>query len=112
MSNARNQSPTDSAKTIIVPNSDLLNLIQAGIVAVLAIGIGLPLGRALVQRVVAPRPPRPLPPAADNERLDRIERAIEAVAVEVERIAESQRFMTRLMAEGEAERPAALPGPR
>lgn len=93
-------------------NSDLLNLIQAGIISVLAIGIGLPFGRALVQRFVAPKPARPLPPPAENERLERIERAIEAMAVEVERIAEGQRFVTRLMADGNSERAPALPAPR
>lgn len=92
-------------------NSDLINLIQAGIISVLAIGIGLPFGRALVQRFVAPKPVRQLAPSADNERLERIERAIEAVAVEVERIAEGQRFVTRLMADGAAERAPALPAP-
>jgi len=95
-----------------VSNSDLLNLIQAGIVSILALGIGLPLGRALVQRFVAPKPARQLPPLADNERLERIERAVEAIAVEVERIAEGQRFVTRLMAENSPERTPALPGPR
>ena len=34
-----------------------------------------------------------------NERLERIEQAIDAVAVEVERIAEGQRFVTKLLAE-------------
>jgi len=95
-----------------VSNSDLLNLIQAGIVSVLAIGIGLPFGRALVRRFIAPRPVQQLPPPADNERLERIERAVEAIAVEVERIAEGQRFVTRLMAENSPERTPALPGPR
>jgi hypothetical protein len=95
-----------------VSNSDLLNLIQAGIISVLAIGIGLPFGRALVRRFVAPKPVQQLPPPADNERLERIERAIEAIAVEVERIAEGQRFVTRIMAESSSERAAALPGPR
>ena len=93
-------------------NSDLLNLIQAAVVSVLALGIGLPLGRALVRRIAEPKAAR-LPAApVDNDRLDRMERAIEAIAVEVERIAESQRFMTRLLAEGETERIPSLPGPR
>lgn len=40
-------------------------------------------------------------------RLDRIEQAIETIAVEVERISEGQRFTTRLLSErGE---PAAVP---
>jgi hypothetical protein len=64
-----------------VSNSDLLNLIQAGVFSILALGIGLPLGRALVHRVAGPRRTPALPSAADGERLDRIERAIEAIAV-------------------------------
>jgi len=38
------------------------------------------------------------------ERLGRMEQAVEATAVEVERIGEGQRFLTRLFTEGEAAR--------
>lgn len=43
----------------------------------------------------------PLPPQIANidERLDRIERAVDAMALEVERISEGQRFVTKLLAE-------------
>jgi hypothetical protein len=34
-----------------------------------------------------------------RERLERMERGIEAIAIEVERISEGQRFVTNLMAE-------------
>jgi hypothetical protein len=34
-----------------------------------------------------------------NERLDRIEQAVDTIAVEIERVSENQRFMTRLMTE-------------
>jgi hypothetical protein len=37
--------------------------------------------------------------AAQDERLVRIEQAVEAIAIEVERISEGQRFTTRLLAE-------------
>ena len=43
-----------------------------------------------------------------DERLSRIENAIEAMSLEVERISEGQRFVTRLLAEREESR-AALP---
>jgi hypothetical protein len=36
---------------------------------------------------------------ASNERLDRIEQAVDSIAIEVERVSENQRFMTRLMTE-------------
>ena len=35
----------------------------------------------------------------DEDRLARIEQAVDAIAIEVERIAESQRFLTRLQTE-------------
>ena len=38
-------------------------------------------------------------PAATDERLARIEQAIDAMAVEVERISEGQRFVTKLLAD-------------
>lgn len=36
-----------------------------------------------------------------DERLARIETAVEAMAIEIERISEGQRFVTRLLAERE-----------
>ena len=39
------------------------------------------------------------PPAAWEQRLERIEAAVETTAVEVERIAEANRFMSKLLAE-------------
>jgi hypothetical protein len=47
-------------------------------------------------------------PRAGNERLARIEQAIDAMAIEVERISEGQRFVTKLLAE-RAPDPARLP---
>jgi hypothetical protein len=38
-------------------------------------------------------------PAINNERVDRMEAAIDSIAVEIERVSENQRFMTRLMTE-------------
>jgi hypothetical protein len=51
-------------------------------------------------------------PIADpglDDRLYRIEQAVDAIAVEVERISESQRFTSRLIAE-RLPSPAAVPG--
>lgn len=44
-------------------------------------------------------PARPALPADDSERLKRLENGIDAMAVEIERISEGQRFVTRLMSE-------------
>ncbi len=54
--------------------------------------------------------PRPLPsPRNQDARLERIEAAVEAIAIEVERIGEAQRYATRVLAE-RAE--AAAPSPQ
>lgn len=46
--------------------------------------------------------------SATDHRLERIEQAIDAMAVEVERVAEGQRFVTKLLSERAAER-ASIP---
>lgn len=46
-----------------------------------------------------------------NVRLERMEQAIDAIAVEVERIAENQRFTTRLLTERGDSRQAELLSP-
>ena len=46
------------------------------------------------------------------ERMERMERAIDSVAIEVERISENQRFLTKLLSErGERANAGALPPP-
>jgi hypothetical protein len=42
--------------------------------------------------------------SATDHRLERIEQAIDAMAVEVERVAESQRFMTKLLSDRAGDR--------
>jgi hypothetical protein len=66
-----------------------------------------PLARALARRIEGRPAAAPLP-ASTDARLDRIEHAVEAIAVEVERISEGQRFTTKLL----AERAAAEGAPR
>ena len=59
--------------------------------------IAASISRALWKRGSAPRAVAASPDTA--RRLDRIEQAVEAVAIEVERISEGQRFVTRLLSE-------------
>ncbi|HWG33502.1 MAG TPA: hypothetical protein VN650_04990 [Gemmatimonadaceae bacterium] len=72
-------------------------------IAIAAIaGIGYPMARAYGKRVEKGMAnlPRSLQSAeAAEARMERIERAVEAMALEVERMAEGQRFMTKLLAE-------------
>lgn len=71
-----------------------------GIVTVL-MPLAIAAARAMMTRARTPKPtPQMLESAA---RLERMEQAIDAVAVEVERISEGQRFVTQLMATKEKE---------
>src|SRR5215472_9822406 len=70
--------------------------------------IGLPIALAWSKRLAArPHEPDRLPDV--NARLERMEHAIDSIAVEVERISEGQRFTTKLLAEREADPARALP---
>lgn len=59
---------------------------------------GIPLLRAHIRRKDAEL--RQMPPVTDA-RLARMEAAIESMAVEIERISEGQRFVTKLLSERE-----------
>jgi len=67
--------------------------------------VGWPLARAWARRMDR-RNAAPAPTPDMSPRFDRLEQAIEAMAIEVERISEGQRFTTKLMSEMRA-----LPAP-
>ena len=69
--------------------------------------IGWPLARAWGRRLERGSASSSLPPAM-GEQLQRIEQAVDAMALEVERISEAQRYLTKLQA-GQVAEPAALP---
>jgi hypothetical protein len=71
--------------------------------------IGLPLARAYARRIERGPPALALPNDV-TARLERMEQAIEAVAIEVERISEGQRFTTKLLAERSVSAPPAPAG--
>ncbi|MEO6863984.1 MAG: hypothetical protein ABI229_00900 [Gemmatimonadaceae bacterium] len=88
--------------SVVVPISGMLML--------LGIVLGVPLVRSYTKRVEM-RPREALPSGEMITRLDRIEQAIEAMATEVERIAEGQRFTTKLLSEVR-NAPAAIVAPQ
>ncbi len=74
---------------------------------VAAIVVGTPLARAYARRM--DRQPAQLSGHSETTaRLERIEQSLEAVAMEVERIAEGQRFTTKLLSDAH---PTPLPLP-
>lgn len=72
---------------------------------VAVLGVGIPLARAFARRMDRTGAASAIPPDV-TQRLERMEQAIDSIAVEVERISEGQRFTTKLLSE---RAPAALP---
>ena len=73
-------------------------------VLMIVAGFGIVSGTAWVvlhglARRLGRRPEPPRLPAVDAARMERIEQAVDAIALEVERIAEAQRFTTKLLSE-------------
>jgi hypothetical protein len=74
------------------------NIVQTIMVSLVFIAVGWPLARAIGRRIERRGDvPNMLPEVV--QRLNRIESAVDTVAVEVERMAEAQRFTTKLLAE-------------
>ncbi|HEX3533854.1 MAG TPA: hypothetical protein VHT23_06510 [Gemmatimonadaceae bacterium] len=65
----------------------------------IVLAVGVPLARAYSRRMDA-QAKNPQIPSEVAARLERMEQAIDSVAVEVERISEGQRFTTKLLSEG------------
>ncbi len=99
---------------LAAPMANTPVVLQAGSedVAIVAIIFGtgsmilVPLVRAWARRLENRGAPTALPLRDIEDRLDRIERAVESIAVEVERVSEGQRFVTKLLAE---KAPAQIP---
>lgn len=68
-----------------------------------------PLLKAMGQRIAGGTQASGISLRGVEDRLDRIERSVEAIALEVERVSEGQRFVTKLLAE---KAPSQLPPPR
>lgn len=68
----------------------------------------MPISIAFARRIWRGKP-KDLAPRVDETapRLERLEHGLDAIAIEIERISEGQRFVTRVL----AERPAAAPSP-
>ena len=71
------------------------------------LAIGIPLVRALVRRWDRESQLPKVPPEV-AARLERMEQSIDAMAIEMERISEGQRFVTKLLADRSQQ--GALPG--
>lgn len=88
------------------PNLILQTIFQWVVPGVVIIVLGLPVVR-LITRWLEPKPVPPRELSAINGRLERIETAVESIALEVERISEAQRFSARLQSEQQQPRLSA-----
>ncbi len=115
---AERPAPVTHIEVPALPPRGLLDRIDpdaltvAFIVTVLAVLMPLSIGisRRLWRRTVAPS----APPFDDKiaPRLDRLEQAVDAIAIEMERVSESQRFVAKVLAERPAPSPASAPDAR
>ena len=76
---------------------DVAAFAQVAVVIVLMTGSIAAIGVAAFRAVI--RTNRVSPPPQDNARLDHLQQSVDAIAIEVERIAEAQRFTTKLLSE-------------
>jgi hypothetical protein len=82
------------------PDPDMV--VGGGIALLMA--IVLPTSIAFAIRTLKRGRPGPSAPAQDySGRFDRLEQAVDAIAIEVERVSEGQRFVTKILAERPAE---------
>ena len=79
---------------------DVLTFAQVMVVIVMSVAsfVGIGLGARVLWRMGSRRQPLSMP-AADSDRMERLEAAVDAIAIEVERISESQRFSVSLLAD-------------
>ena len=76
-----------------------LNTMEMLLPAIVITVLGLPLVRVLARRLDRRDAATPPNLGRIDERLSRLEAGVDAIAVEVERISEGQRFTTKLLAE-------------
>ncbi|HWG34520.1 MAG TPA: hypothetical protein VN650_10155 [Gemmatimonadaceae bacterium] len=74
----------------------------AGVMVIIIGSIGALgfMATALMRSFVRAKQPATLPAQRYDEQLAQLQQSVDAIAVEVERIAEAQRFSTRLLSDG------------
>ena len=71
--------------------------VMAVVMGSIAALVGIGLGTRVLWRLGSQPPRRAAPALADSEELQRLQTAIDAIAIEVERISEGQRFTVSLL---------------
>jgi hypothetical protein len=72
----------------------------AQVMAVLVPSMAIMIGVVVVAiRAIRSKPTHHAPPPLDDARLARLEQAVDAIALEMERVGEGQRYLTQIMAQ-------------
>ena len=105
---ALSQAPSQAFAGSVSPDPQFLNRAGDNIVpifAILSVFVLAPLTITLARFIWkrSGTPPRPMVDQATMQRLDSLQQSVDTIAIEVERISEGQRFVTKLL----ADRPAA-----
>ena len=75
-------------------DSDQITGISIVFILFVLFPLAITMSRFVWKRATSPRLPRN---TVDSERLERVEHAVETIAIEVERISEGQRFVNKLL---------------
>lgn len=86
---------------------EVMHMADSFFVTVGVLALGIPIVRAIIRRWERGAQLPPPPPPEITSRLERIEQAVEAIAIEVERIAEAQRYSAKLLTEQQKRLPRA-----
>ncbi len=108
--NATQTTPPAFPSNVIPPQA--VDISIAFFIMVAVILIGWPLARAMGRRLERRADLPALPDPAMSGQLQRIEQAVEAMSIEIERISESQRFLAKLQNGATPERSALGAGER
>ena len=93
------QIPPPAPRPPMPPEFELAIIIIIAVLATIALmAIGIPIARAVVRRMDHRSAQPALTPGLES-RFERLEQAVEAVAIEVERISEAQRYSAKLLTE-------------
>lgn len=79
------------------PGVETISLAFFAMVAIII--VGLPLARAIARRIDRTTPTAPAIPKEVRDQLQQISQSVDAIAIEVERISEGQRFTTKMLAD-------------
>jgi hypothetical protein len=96
--------PIDRVSSTGAPLPPYRNIPDPDMVAGMSIGllmmIGLPISIAYARRIWRGKPAAPAPRVDEiAPRLERLEQAVDSIAIEIERISEGQRFVTKIFSE-------------